>query len=173
MLSLFLLFTLFIIIQRLIEFFIAKRNEIWMIERGGIEYDSKQYKRFVYLYIAFLLSLCIELLYNRFQLPTLNIILLSLFVIIQLVRVWCIYSLGRFWHTKTIIFPKVIFLKKGPYKYLKHPNDLIAGFEIILIPLIFGTYITGIVFPICYIILILIRMAREEDILLKNYKLKR
>src|SRR5699024_9972434 len=92
----------------------------------------------------------------------LNFFFLGLFLIAQIVRVWCIYSLGRFWNTKIIVLPNVICIKKGPYKYLRHPNYVIVFVELFSIPLIFGAYVTSIMFPLLHLGLLAIRIPIED-----------
>ncbi len=77
-------------------------------------------------------------------------------------RVWCIVSLGKFWNTKIIVLPKVVMIKKGPYKYMKHPNYLIVFVELFTIPAMFGAYITAILFPILHLLLLTIRIPAED-----------
>lgn len=162
----FTIFILLIIVQRLVELVIAKRNEKWMMNKGGIEYGKRHYKLFIYLHTVFFISLIMEVLINKFQFPKLNVLLILIFIATQIVRIWCIQTLGRFWNTKIIVLPKVIVLKKGPYKYMRHPNYLIVGLELLIIPLLFGAIVTAIVFPILHIFLLMIRIPKEEKALL-------
>ncbi|WP_099158315.1 isoprenylcysteine carboxyl methyltransferase family protein [Virgibacillus ndiopensis] len=156
-----------IICQRLVELIIAKRNEQWMKNRGGIEQGEKHYKWFVILHIMFFLSILFEVSINSVNDRHLNYLLFSIFLAVQIGRVWCIQTLGRFWNTKIIVLPGVSILKKGPYKYIKHPNYLIVLVELIVIPMLYGAYITAILFPLFHIGLLRIRVPREEKALTK------
>ncbi|MFP3360072.1 isoprenylcysteine carboxylmethyltransferase family protein, partial [Planococcus sp. SIMBA_143] len=82
-------------------------------------------------------------------------IMLGIFVLAQFLRFWTIKSLGRFWNTKIIVLPDANVVKKGPYRYIKHPNYVIVALEIISLPLIFSSYITAIVFTLLNGILLL------------------
>lgn len=46
-------FFLFLVVQRLCELVIARRNEKWMKERGGLERGEEHYKYFVFLHLLF------------------------------------------------------------------------------------------------------------------------
>lgn len=151
-----------IISQRLIELVIAKNNEKWMKERGGIEHGEGHYKWFIMIHTLFFISLIIESTMNNRIDFTLNYTLFFIFIITQLGRIWCILTLGRFWNTKIIILPNVTLIRNGPYKYVKHPNYIIVGVELIIIPLLFGTYITAIIFPVLHYILLRIRIPKEN-----------
>src|SRR5699024_10756054 len=137
-----------IICQRLGELIVAKKNERWLKERGGVEYGEEHYKWFIILYISYFLCLLLDKLFNymfcillliffflvlliemmvNYKVDySINHILMAVFILTQIGRVWCIYSLGRFWNTKIITLPGTNLIKKGPYKYMKHPNYVIV-----------------------------------------------
>jgi methyltransferase len=157
---------IFIIGQRLVELVIAKNNEKWMKERGGIEAGGEHYKWFIYLHTLFFLCVMVEVFMKGNTLDVgFNYLYFVVFVAAQLARFWCIYSLGRFWNTKIIVLPRVALIKKGPYKYVKHPNYIIVAVELFIIPMLFGAYLSAIVFPILHIILLRIRIPAEEKAL--------
>jgi len=153
-----------IIAERLFELYIANRNEQWMRERGGIEKGSEHYKLFILLHTLFFISLIIEV--NKMNINEakviFNVYFFILFLLAQIARVWCITSLGRFWNTKIIVLPKVVCIKKGPYKYVKHPNYIIVFVELFVIPAMFHAYITAIIFPALHLLLLMIRIPTEE-----------
>jgi methyltransferase len=163
---------LLIIGQRLLELVIAKNNEKWMKARGGVEAGSEHYKWFIYLHILFFMSIFLETTINaNEQMLIFNYVYFLVFVAAQLARIWCIYSLGRFWNTKIIVLPRVALIKKGPYKFVKHPNYIIVAVELFIIPMLFGAFITAMVFPILHIMLLRIRIPAEEKALASISKL--
>src|SRR5699024_1373516 len=121
----------FIIAQRLFELYIANKNEQWMIARGGFEIGSEHYKLFILLHVSFFISLLIEnhSIYAIGEI-SFNIYFFLVFLLAQIGRMWCIVALGRFWNTKIIVLPNVLHIKKGPYKYIKHPNYVIVFIEL-------------------------------------------
>ncbi|HLS61680.1 MAG TPA: isoprenylcysteine carboxylmethyltransferase family protein [Virgibacillus sp.] len=155
-------FLIFLIGQRLIELFIAKRNEAWMKRRGGIEIGDKHYKWFILLHTLFFMSMLVESIVRNNHDIQLNYVLFSLFIMLQIGRVWCIYSLGRFWNTKIIVIPHVHLIRSGPYRYLKHPNYVIVAMELIVIPLFLTAYITALIFPFLHILLLMVRIPSEN-----------
>jgi len=157
-----------IICQRLGELIIAKKNEHWLKERGGVEHGEEHYKWFILLHIFFFLFLTIESMINNRGDYTINHILLAAFILTQIARIWCIYSLGRFWNTKIIILPRASLIRRGPYKYMKHPNYVIVGIELFIIPFMFGAYITAFIFPILHVLLLQIRIPQEEKALVTS-----
>lgn len=163
--NIFLLFILFISMQRLFELFIARYNEKWMKKQGAIEFGKNQYRYIVLIHFLFFVSFLSEkIIFNR-GLSSFWPVLFILFLITQVIRIWALASLGRFWNTKIIVLPNANIIKKGPYRFIKHPNYLIVSLEIFLIPLFFKAYITSILFTLLNIWVLTIRIAEEENAL--------
>ncbi|MCA0171004.1 isoprenylcysteine carboxyl methyltransferase family protein [Bacillus sp. RAR_GA_16] len=155
-----------LIIQRLGELQLAKKNEKWMKARGAKEVGQDHYKYIVWLHISFLLAVGIETVLRGFSLSMIWIVMLGIFVFAQLLRFWTIRSLGKFWNTKIIVLPEANVVQKGPYRFMKHPNYVIVALEIISLPLIFSSYITAAVFTLLNAFLLLrIRIPIEEKAL--------
>ena len=163
--TLFIIFIFFLAIQRIIELRLAKKNEEIVREEGAVEYDSEGYKYIVYMHIAFFISLILEkyLLSRGFN--ALSLLFFIIFIVTQLLRYWAITSLGKYWNTKILVVPDIELVKRGPYKYLRHPNYLAVITEIAVIPLIFSCYITCIIFSILNFLTLLRRIRIEEDAL--------
>ncbi|MCH1627345.1 isoprenylcysteine carboxyl methyltransferase family protein [Fredinandcohnia quinoae] len=156
------LFILFIILQRIVELVHARKNEKWIKSLGGYEVGHKHYKFIVLMHIFFFLTLMVEVSLFDKNLSYFYPLLFGLFFVTQIVRLWAISSLGRYWNTKIIVLPTHQIVKVGPYKYLKHPNYLIVSFEIILIPLLFQAYGTAVIFTLMNLIILSIRIPIEE-----------
>ncbi|MFA9558441.1 isoprenylcysteine carboxyl methyltransferase family protein [Evansella sp. AB-rgal1] len=156
----------FIIMQRLGELVVARKNEQWMLAQGGKEYGEKHYPFIVLLHSGFFFALILEVLLKGRGLIYYWPLLLAVFLFVQLTRVWVIQSLGRFWNTKIIILPGEDLVRKGPYQWVKHPNYLIVAAEFIVVPLLFQAYTTLIVFSVLNaLFLLFIRIPKEEEAL--------
>lgn len=160
-------FFAFIVLERLIELYIAKKNAIYIEAIGGFEVGKAHYKYIVLLHILFLISFYIE---SRIRdaLPAYWLIPFIFFILIQIVRYWIISSLGRFWNTRVYVVPNSEPINKGPYRYLRHPNYLVVILEMITIPLIFGAYFTAFIFPVLNAFLLSTRIKVEEEALFAN-----
>ena len=152
-----------LIVQRIIELYISKRNEKWLLENGATEFGHSHYKYIVILHTLFIASLII----NFFSVQNKYFFILPfiLVLILQIFRFWVIFSLGNYWNTKILRIPNSPLIKKGLYKYLKHPNYIIVICEILLIPLIFGLYITSIIFTILNAVILYKRLKIENEAL--------
>lgn len=161
---------IFLVGQRLVELRVAKRNENWLKAEGAYEVGSDHYKWFVLTHTFFLAFLLIEAFLSPFHLNILlQEIAIYIFVVTQLLRIWCIYSLGKFWNTKIIVLPGANLVKRGPYQFIKHPNYIIVGIELLVIPFMFQAYISAILFPLIHLILLKVRIPIEEQALAEAY----
>ncbi len=159
------IFISIVIIQRLVELWIAKKNEIWIKKQGAIEAGRNHYKIMVFIHACFFLSLVIEV-YGLKRTMILNWwIFLVLFGLTQVGRIWVITALGRFWNTKILVLPNTNIVKKGPYRWFKHPNYIIVTLELFIIPFMFQAYYTLIAFFILNQLILAVRIPAEEKML--------
>lgn len=161
----FFLFIFVVIIQRLLELVIARRNEKWMKMQGALEFGKQHYQYMVIIHSLFFVVLLFEKIFFDRDLSFLWPLLLPLFVGAQLIRVWAISSLGKYWNTKIIVLPNVEVCRKGPYQFIKHPNYLVVTVEIFVIPMMFGAYLTAGLFTLLNVLLLCIRIPAEEKAL--------
>ncbi|WP_342526473.1 isoprenylcysteine carboxylmethyltransferase family protein [Chryseomicrobium sp. FSL W7-1435] len=162
----------FVIIQRIIELFIAKRNEEWIKSQGGYEVGKRHYPFMVVMHVGFFISLLLEFTLLDRGLTLFLIPLLIVFAITQLIRIWILSSLGRFWNTKIMILPGASVVKKGPFQFMRHPNYTIVALELLVIPLMFNAFITVLVFSLLNLWMLSVRIPIEEAALSEdtNYK---
>jgi len=161
----FLWILLFLIIQRLAELTLAARNRRRALARGGIEYHPETYKKFIWLHCLFLLSLLLESYPWQLPLDLLTWFCLVLFGLLQLLRYWCIRSLGEQWNTRIIVIPGAPFCRRGPYRLFKHPNYLVVTLEFAVIPLLARTPLTLLMFSLANLVLLRQRIRLEEEAL--------
>lgn len=162
----FYLFFGLLLFQRGLELVIAKRNERYLLSKGGYEVGREHYKYLVLLHAGFFCTLYIEVVYYGYSLTWWSLLPFSIFVIAQIIRIWSMVSLGRFWNTKIIILPEASLVRTGPYQYVRHPNYMVVATEILVIPLIFGAVYTAILFSLLNAYLLLfVRIPVEEKAL--------
>ena len=154
-------FVLFILTQRVVELAIAKRHERKLKAIGAVEIDRGGYVFIVCMHIAFFVSLVLEKMILNTALSQLWIFLGAIFCIAQGLRYWAIASLGIYWNTKILIAPQHPLLKKGPYKFFRHPNYIAVIAELAVVPLVFSCYVTSIVFTTLNAVVIRRRICIE------------
>lgn len=152
----------FILLQRLVELFIAKRNEMWVLEQGGYEVGANHYRYMILLHSSFFAVLLLEVFVLQKTLSPIWMPLFGIFVLTQFLRIYCLLSLGKFWNTKIMILPGANVIRKGPYKWLRHPNYTIVCTEIFIVPLLFQAYGTAIIFTLLNAWMLSVRIPVEE-----------
>ncbi len=159
----FFFFISLIILLRIGELILSRRNEIWLLQNDAIEYGKKHYPFIVALHVAFLASVIIE--YTTKETPSYNLFFLLFYFLLLVFKCWIIFSLGKFWNTKIYRIPNVPLIQKGPYKYFKHPNYFVVIAEIAIIPLAFHLYFTAVIFSILNAIMLVVRIKEENKAL--------
>ncbi len=133
-----------IVLQRLVELAVARINTRRLLAAGGVEHGAGHYPLMVALHVAWFVCLAVFVPADAALEP----LLFLLFLLTQAARVWVIVSLGRFWTTRVIAVPGASLVKRGPYRWLRHPNYLIVVAEIALVPLIAGAWEIAVAFSI-------------------------
>lgn len=162
---LFLILVGFIVFQRIVELGVAKSNEKWMKQRGASEFGEQHYRYMVMMHFLFFIVLISEKIFMNLSLSPFWDLLLFVFLVAQLIRIWAITSLGRFWNTKIIVLRDAHVIRKGPYRFIKHPNYFVVAIELAIVPLLFNAYITASLFTVLNIIMLMIRIPEEEKAL--------
>jgi methyltransferase len=147
-------------IQRLLELRLSRRHERILRARGAVE--REHYPLMVGLHVLWLLSTLVEGLLRGPDLPAYWPIPLAFFLLAQLLRYWVIFTLGENWNTRVLVVPGTKLVRSGPYRYLSHPNYAVVAVEIATFPLIFGAWVTALVFSILNAALLYVRI-REEN----------
>lgn len=159
----FILFILFVILLRIGELIHSKRNEIWLLQNGAVEYGQKHYPFIVALHASFFISLIVE--YYAQPTSFYSPLILFFYLLLIAFKFWVVLSLGKFWNTKIFHISGVPLQKKGLYKYIKHPNYVIVVAEILIIPLVFHLYITAILFSLLNAAMLYVRISAENKVL--------
>ena len=149
-------------IQRLLELRFSRRHERILRARGAVERGREHYPLMVGLHVLWLLSTLVEGLLRGPDLPTYWPIPLAFFLLAQLLRYWVIFTLGENWNTRVLVVPRTKLVRRGPYRYLNHPNYVVVAVEIATFPLIFGAWVTALVFSVLNAALLYVRI-REEN----------
>jgi methyltransferase len=154
-------------VQRLLELRLSRRHERLLRVRGAVERGRGHYPLMVGLHVLWLLSTLVEGLLRGPGLPAWWPIPLALFLLVQPLRYWAILSLGEHWNTRILVVPGVKLVRRGPYRYLRHPNYVVVAVEIATFPLIFGAWVTSLIFSLLNAVLLFVRI-RDENRALKD-----
>ena len=149
-------------LQRLVELLLSRRHERLLRARGAVERGRGHYPLIVALHALWLLSTLVEGLLGGPDPPAYWPLPLALFLLVQPLRYWAIFSLGEFWNTRILVVPKTKLLRRGPYRYLRHPNYVVVAVEIFTFPLVFGAWVTAVVFSTLNAALLYVRIKSEN-----------
>lgn len=149
-------------VQRLIELFYSRRNERRLRARGAIERGAGHYPVMVGIHVLWLASTLVEGLLRGPEPPVWWPLPLAAFLLVQPLRYWVILTLGMNWNTRILVVPGGKLVRSGPYRYFPHPNYVVVAVEVLTFPLIFGAWITAIVFSLLNAGLLFVRIRTEN-----------
>jgi methyltransferase len=149
-------------LQRLAELSLSRRNECRLRARGAVERGRRHYPVMVTLHTLWLLSTLLEGTLRGPGLSPYWSAPLVLFLLVQPLRYWAILSLGEHWNTRVLVVPGARLVRRGPYRYMRHPNYVVVVVEILSFPLIFGAWTTALVFTVLNALLLRVRVREEE-----------
>lgn len=149
--------------ERVAELVVARRHLAWARSRGGVEYGRGHYPGIVAAHAGLLGGALLEAwLLDRPFIPVLGWTMLSLTVLAQGLRWWCIATLGRRWNTRVIIIPGLPPVARGPYRRLRHPNYVAVVAEGVALPLVHTCWTTALLFTIVNLGLLRTRIRTEN-----------
>lgn len=155
-------------LERLAELVVSTRNAAWSLERGGRETGQSHYPLMVVLHSALLAGALVEAWVRRPDVwSALAWSMLTLVVLSQALRWWCIGTLGRRWNTRVIVVPGMAPVRNGPYRLFSHPNYVAVALEGVALPLVHAAWLTALVFTLANAALLTVRI-RVENIALRT-----
>jgi methyltransferase len=144
-------------LQRLGELWLSNRNTRRLLAEGAREVGASHYPLIVAVHALWLAALW-WLARDR----PVDGFWLAVFVVLQLARIWVVASLGRRWTTRIIVLPDAPLVRRGPYRFVDHPNYLVVVGEIAVLPLVFGLWRIALLFTLLNVAVLAVRI-REEN----------
>jgi methyltransferase len=160
-----------LVIERLLELWLSKRNARRALARGGVELGRIQYRIIVVFHTLFIIACAVEATFGNSPFPrSLSVMALLGEAAAQVLRYWSVATLGENWNTRVIVIPNAPPVTSGPYRYIRHPNYAGVALEMACVPLIRGLVITAAVFSAVNAILLVFRIRLEEHALGESYR---
>lgn len=144
--------------QRLWELRLADRNTKRLLAEGAVEVGANHYPLFIALHASWLAAIAIVTPWTAVP----NLWWLALYVLLQFGRLWVIGTLGRYWTTRIITLPGAPLQTGGPYRFVRHPNYVVASLEILVLPLVFGQVWIALVWSAANALLVAWRIRVED-----------
>jgi methyltransferase len=147
-------------LQRLGELWLSNRNTRLLMAQGAKEHSPGHYPLIVAVHALWLGALW-------WLAPGWPIdgFWFALFVLIELTRIWVVASLGSRWTTRIIILPNEPLVRRGPYRWVRHPNYLVVIAEIAVLPLVFGLWLVALLFSLLNALVLSVRIREENHAL--------
>jgi methyltransferase len=153
-------------VERLTELVVANRNAAWSRARGGVETGQRHYLVMVVVHTGLLVGAVVEVwLRKPAFIPALGYTMLLLVLASQLLRWWCIATLGHQWNTRVIVVPGLPRVMRGPYRFMSHPNYVAVVVEGFALPLVHSAWVTAAMFTGCNAALLTVRIRQENQAL--------
>ncbi|MCB1178246.1 MAG: hypothetical protein KDK36_11745 [Leptospiraceae bacterium] len=172
---LFILIT-FTAILRLVELNISLNNKVKRQKtKNWSEVKEGYFFLFVILHILFLFSVPFEVyflkreFYHWLAWPSLLI-----FISCLIARVHILSVMGKYWNVRIIYnTSEDSIVTNGIYQYIRHPNYLVVILEIFSLSLFHTAFYSMLTFSIANIILLSLRIPKEEKYLFSNPQYKK
>jgi methyltransferase len=153
-------------IERLVELIVSKRNAQWAFAHGGKEFGRRHYPVMVAIHTALLVGCAVEVwALHRPFIAWLGWPMLALVAGSQALRWWCVGTLGHRWNTLVIVLPQAPLIRRGPYRWLHHPNYVAVVVEGVALPLLHTAWLTAVVFTLANALLLTVRIRVENGAL--------
>ncbi|CAN5731153.1 MAG: hypothetical protein H0U91_10220 [Rubrobacter sp.] len=140
----------------------SRRNERRLREGGAVERGREHYPAMVAVHGLWLASTLAEGLLRGPVPPPWWPVPLVLFLLVQPLRYWAIFSLGENWNVRILFVPGREPVARGPYRLFPHPNYVVVAVEVLTLPLIFGAWTTALVFTALNALFLYVRIQAEN-----------
>ena len=130
--------------------------------KGAVERGAGHYPVMVGIHALWLVSTLVEGLLRGPETPWWWPVPLAAFLLVQPLRYWAILSLGESWNVRVLVVPGRRLVRSGPYRYFTHPNYVVVAVEVLTLPLIFGAWVTALVFSVLNASFLYVRIREEE-----------
>jgi len=144
-------------LQRLGELWLSNRNTRRLLAQGAREHAPEHYRWVVAIHVLWLVALWV-LAPGR----SVDGFWLAMYVLIEIARIWVLASLGPRWTTRIIVLPGVDLVRRGPYRWVNHPNYIVVVAEIAVLPLVFGLWQVALIFSLINAAALYVRIGHEN-----------
>ncbi len=149
------------LVQRTLELLWSRRNLQRVLERGAREYGAAHFPYFVVLHATYPLALTAEVFSDAAPGPFWPVWLV-VWLVAQVLRASAIHALGDRWNVRIVVVPGEAPVRRGIYRWFRHPNYLAVLLEFIAAPLMFGAWRTAVAFSLLNALALRVRIPVEE-----------
>lgn len=164
--TVYLLLVALLVVERLFELALSRRNAARARDRGAIEVGREHFRLMAAVHVLFLAACLVEPpLQDRHPWPVVSELALVGVAASQALRYWAVYTLGDRWNVRILVIPGASPITAGPYRFVRHPNYLAVAIELLCVPLVGGAWLTAVAFSLANAALLRVRIQQEEEAL--------
>jgi len=152
--------------ERVAELLLSRRNARIALARGGRESGAAHFRWMAAVHALFLPCCAAEVVLLERPFPgALGYVFAGGALGAQALRWWAICSLGWRWNVRVIVVPGEPPVRRGPYRFLRHPNYLAVALEMACVPLAHCAWLCAALFSCANVLLLRVRIRVEEQAL--------
>jgi methyltransferase len=148
--------------QRIGELVHSARNERRLRARGGREHAAGHFPLIVLVHALLPVLLVTEVVGLGARPGPLWPLWLLVWLAAQALRYAAVHALGDRWSVRIWVVPGEPLVRRGPYRFLRHPNYVAVVLELIAAPLAFGAWRTALVVSALDLVALALRIRAEE-----------
>ena len=149
-------------VPMLIEAAWSRRNERALRARGAIEPRGDVYAWMQVTYPSCFAAIAAEALVRNEPAGRSVMVGTLGFAAAKALKYWAIATLGERWTFRVLVLPGAPLITAGPYRWMRHPNYIGVGGEIIAAAIMAGAPLTGIFSSLAFGGMMLARVRVEE-----------
>lgn len=150
---------LLLLAQRSFEELYSRRNTRALIAEGAREIGHEYYPVVATTHLAWIAAIFFLIPQTAGMYSTLAIFYLAL----QIVRYWIIGTLGKYWTHRIFTLDHAPVVRRGPYRYIRHPNYAVTIIETFLLPMVFGSVALGIIMGAVWSSVLVYKIRLEDE----------
>lgn len=149
--------------ERIAELVLSRRNARIALARSGVESGASHFRWMAAVHALFLPACAAEVLFLHRPFPgALGWFCGGAAIAAQGLRWWAIASLGWRWNVRVIVVASEPPVRRGPYRFLRHPNYVAVSAEMLCVPLAHGAFLCAAIFSLLNALLLRVRIRVEE-----------
>jgi methyltransferase len=152
-------------VQRAVELVVSARNERRLAARGARQHAAGHFPLLVLVHVLLPLFLVAEVVGLGARPGPLWPWWLAVWLAAQALRYAAVRALGDRWTVRIWVLPGEPLVRRGPYRFVRHPNYLAVVLELAAGPLVFGAWRTALVVSALDAVALAVRIRAEEQAL--------
>ncbi len=149
---------LIVLLQRGLEEALSMRNTRRLLAQGAHEEGANYYPVVAVSHLAWIAAIF-------FLIPSdAGIIwpLLAVYFVLQVARYWIIGTLRRYWTHRIITLEGAPIERRGPYRWVRHPNYVVTVLETLVLPLAFGAIALALIMTAIWTAVVRYKIVLED-----------